>query len=241
MKDIAIFLYSKSNLIAKPWANAGVECHLFDTQEGINCENIVHHVGDIRKQRKELGRLCRENNCILIGSFTPCTDMAVCGSKHFEKKALQDAMFWAKAMELVFIGLDIAEYFDIPYFIENPKTVLGTLLGRKPDFKFHPWQYGAYLPECHQHSLFPDIYPPRDAYPKETWLWIGNGLNIPEKKTVTPVGNDYPGWKKLGGKSEKTKEIRSVTPEGFARALFQYNFEGMDFSFQSRERFEYGK
>jgi len=223
MKDIAIFLYSKSKIVAQPWADAGVECHLFDMYNEPDSENIVHHAGDLRKKRKTLGKLVRENNCILIGSFTPCTNMAVCGAKHFEKKALEDAMFWAKAMELVFIGLDLAEYFDIPYFIENPRTVLGTLLERKPDFKFHPWQFGAYLPEDHQHRLFPEIYPPRDAYPKETWLWIGNGLKIPKEKTVIPVGSDYPGWKKLGGRSERTKEIRSVTPEGFARALFEYN------------------
>lgn len=30
MKKIAIFLYSKSEIIAKPWVEAGIECHLFD-------------------------------------------------------------------------------------------------------------------------------------------------------------------------------------------------------------------
>ena len=223
MKDIAIFIFSKSKIIAKSWANAGVECHLFDLYPEEDQPNIIHHSGDIRKNRKVLGKLCRENNCVFIGSFTPCTDMAVAGARHFEKKALNDALFWAKAMELVYIGLDLAEYFDIPYFIENPKTVLGTLLDRKPEIKIHPWMYGAYLPEDHTHGLFPDIYPPKDAYPKETWLWIGNGLQIPAKKPVTPVRSDYPGWSKLGGKSERTKEIRSCTPEGFAKALFEAN------------------
>jgi len=225
MKDIAIFLYCKSEIIAKPWAESGVECHLFDIQEyeGSKTDNIIHHCGDIRKVRKELGVLLRSNNCRIIGSFTPCTDMSVAGARHFEKKSLNDSLFWARAAELALIGLDLAEFFEIPYFIENPRTVLGTLIERKHEFKFHPWEYGGYLPESYKHSLYPEIYPPRDAYPKETWLWVGNGLWIPDPKPVKPVSNDYPGWSKLGGKSDRTKEIRSCTPEGFSIALYRAN------------------
>lgn len=40
---------------------------------------------------------------------------------------------------------------------------------------------------------------------------------------------DYTGdstqYKKLGGKSLKTKNIRSATPRGFARAVYQANKE----------------
>jgi hypothetical protein len=30
-------------------------------------------------------------------------------------------------------------------------------------------------------------------------------------------------WAKLGGNSEKTKELRSLTPAGFAQAFFEAN------------------
>lgn len=223
-KDIVIFLYSKSDIIAKEWSEAGVECHLFDLasvtrQEG----NKFFWGGDLRKRLKQIGELILNNNCLFIGSFTPCTDLANSGAKHFEKKYLNDAYFWARAMELVFIGRDVAELFNVPYFIENPMSMISSLW-RQPDFKFHPWQFGGYLPEDHQHSLFPEIYPARDAYNKQTWLWVGNGFVMPENLPVEPVENDYPGFKKLGGKSERTKEIRSCTPEGFAKALFIANY-----------------
>lgn len=224
-KEIAIFLYSKSAIIAKPWADEGVECHLFDLASQTRQEgNLYFWGGDLRKRLKQIGELIRDNNCLFVGSFTPCTDLAISGAKHFEKKYLNDAYFWARAMELVFIGRDIAELFNVPYFIENPMSMISSLW-RQPDFKFHPWIFGGYLPEEHQHSLFPEIYPGRDAYNKETWIWCGNGFVIPHKLPVTPVENDYPGFSKLGGKSERTKEIRSVTPEGFSRALFAANYK----------------
>lgn len=224
-KDIAIFLYSKSAIIAQPWADAGVECHLLDLNTPNKIEgNMIFHGGDIRDKIVLIGELIRNNNCLFLGSFTPCTDLAISGAKHFEKKALQDAYFWAKAMELVYIGKLIAELFNIPYFIENPMSMISTLW-RKPDFVFHPWMFGGYLPEGHQHRLFPDIYPGQDAYNKTTWIWCGNGFVIPESMPVEPVGGDYPGFKKLGGKSERTKEIRSVTPEGFASAVFEANYK----------------
>jgi hypothetical protein len=182
----------------------------------------VKHGGDIRNKRKQLGDLCRNNQVVLIGCFSPCTDLAIAGARHFESKALNDSMFWAKAMELYYIGVDLANFFDIPYFCENPMSMISTL-DRKPDFKFHPHEFGKYLPENHKHCLYPEIYPGCDAYKKETWIWFGNGFVPPVKMSIDPVSNDYPGWKKLGGKSERRKEIRSVTPEGFSKALFESN------------------
>lgn len=221
--QIFIGLYSKSDIIARPWANAGIECHLFDLKSTARTEgNVVYHSGDLRKQMKMISWLIKNYRVVFVAAFPPCDNMAVCGAKHFEKKALNDAMFWAKAMELVWLARDIAEISGAPYFLENPRTVISTLW-RQPDYKFNPFEYGGYLPVEHKHSLFPDIYPPRDAYPKETWLWTGNGFIMPEKLFVEPV-KDYPGWKSLGGASERTKEIRSVTPEGFSKAVFEANF-----------------
>lgn len=222
-KQIAIFLYSQSDTIAIPWADAGIECHLFDLLNQDRSDgNIIYHGGQVQRLRKKLGRLCLENEVIIGGSFTPCDDQAVSGTRHFDTKAKNDALFWAKSYELCTIGVDLFEFFNIPYFIENPKSVLSTLW-RKPDFTFHPYEYGGYLPENHQHRFFPELYPPRDAYHKETWIWGGNGYNKPVKNPVKPIEKDYPGFKKLGGKSARTKEIRSSTPEGFARAVFEAN------------------
>lgn len=196
--QVFIGLYSKSNIIALPWADAGVECHLFDLKSKSRTEgNIIYYGGDLRKHMKTISFLIKNRQVLFVAGFPPCDDMAVCGAKHFEKKALNDSLFWAKSMELVWLARDIAEISGTPYFIENPKSVISTLW-RKPDYKFNPFEYGGYLPVDHAHSLFPDIYPPRDAYPKETWLWVGNGFVMPQKLIVEPV-KDYPGWKSLGG------------------------------------------
>ena len=45
-----------------------------------------------------------------------------------------------------------------------------------------------------------------------------------EDGTVT---TGSPQWGKLGGKSLRTKNIRSATPRGFARAVFEANHKGV--------------
>jgi len=44
-----------------------------------------------------------------------------------------------------------------------------------------------------------------------------------EKKRLEPFEKENPGWKNLGGKSERTKELRSVTPLGFSYAFYEAN------------------
>jgi hypothetical protein len=112
--------------------------------------------------------------------------------------------------------------------IENPVSVISSQY-RKPDYMFQPCDYGGYLPEDDV-SPHPDIIPARDAYTKKTCLWAGNGFVMPEARPVDPVrytdsnGLNYsgPAWK-LGGRSLRTKNIRSATPRGFAKAVFAAN------------------
>ena len=56
-------------------------------------------------------------------------------------------------------------------------------------------------------------------------LWTGNGFVIPQRATILPKegDKDNPGWAKTGGKSSRTKMIRSLTPRGFACAVFEAN------------------
>jgi hypothetical protein len=60
---------------------------------------------------------------------------------------------------------------------------------------------------------------PDECYTKKTGIW-GN-FKIPEKRAL-PVSGDS--WiMRLGGKSERTKELRSMTPLGFSRAFYEAN------------------
>jgi len=62
--------------------------------------------------------------------------------------------------------------------------------------------------------------PAEDAYTKRTCLW--GDFQEPEKKPVDPVDGSKM-HRLYGGKSERTKEMRSMTPRGFARAFFAAN------------------
>ena len=89
---------------------------------------------------------------------------------------------------------------------------------------FHPYEYGGYIPQQDAtHPQWPDHIAPRDAYPKKTCLWTGGGFVMPETKPVEPENGYSRQHKTLGGKSLKTKNIRSATPRGFAQAVFDAN------------------
>jgi hypothetical protein len=62
-----------------------------------------------------------------------------------------------------------------------------------------------------------------NVYTKRTVLY-GN-FSVPEKRRIEPVNTSKQGsWlQSLGGKSARTKELRSVTPAGFARAFYEAN------------------
>ena len=79
-------------------------------------------------------------------------------------------------------------------------------------FKFNPCDFAGYLEENIQNT---------ERYNKLTWLW-GN-FNNPIKKRLEPLEKDFPGWKKYGGKSLKTKNARSITPKGFSKAFYEAN------------------
>lgn len=146
----------------------------------------------------------------------PCTDYALSGARHF--KAKDEDGRTAKSQKLVAKCKDMIDFFDFRlnvlkfWQIENPMSRIHTLnpwMG-KPRLKFNPCDYAGYDPN-----------PQASRYNKATWLW--GRFDIPEKKRIEPLMKDNPGWKQLGGKSERTKELRSITPIGFSIAFAQAN------------------
>lgn len=145
----------------------------------------------------------------------PCTDYALSGSRHFEAKDFDGRT--EQSQKLVQKTKEIIDWFEksgtlLFWAIENPMSRIHTLnpwMG-KPKLKFNPCDYAGFDPE-----------PEKSRYNKATWLW-GN-FQIPETKKLEPLEKEYPGFKNLGGKSEKTKELRSITPMGFANAFYEAN------------------
>ena len=228
-----ISLYDYTGEALKPWAKKGYTCHAFDIQhdeaslvdrfEGGG--SISFHKADLH-DHKNLNAIyyAFADKPVAFGmAFPVCTDLAVSGAAWFKKKAEADPLFQQRAAQH---AIDCAGLFDdlgCPYFIENPVSVLATKW-RKPDYSFHPYEYGGYIPYGEeQHPRWPDFIAPRDAYPKKTCLWTGNGFKMPSKVAVEPESGHSRQHLKLGGKSAKTKNIRSATPRGFARAVMLAN------------------
>lgn len=218
-----VCLYEYTGLSALEFAKAGYSVYCYDNQyetDFIDDNGVHRYYWDATDEDLNMKLLERHfGYAVLMMAFPPCTDLAVSGARHFAGKAEANPNYREEAMHLVYVAKELGETLECPFFIENPVSVISSEW-RKPDFYFHPYEYGGYLPEDDKHPVWPDVIPPRDAYTKKTCLWAGNGFQIPPKRKVE-VTSDHV-HKKLGGKSLRTKNIRSATPRGFGRALFEY-------------------
>jgi hypothetical protein len=160
---------------------------------------------------------CLEGNSVDgILAAVPCTDFASSGARWWKEKEKYPAnnignIEFSNTIEMsVFFVLSvlfIVELFNpVFWVIENPVGRIARLVPEvgKPWY-FQPYWYG-------------------DAYSKKTGLFgVFNKpakTNIVEPLKVCKQGS----WiQKLGGKSERTKELRSVTPMGFAYAFYDAN------------------
>lgn len=142
----------------------------------------------------------------------PCTAFAGSGAQYWPGKDSDGTTLEGLAIVDACLRA-VAIYQPAWWALENPVGRLRRWLGA-PRLVFNPCDYGGWGDE-------------KDAYTKKTLLW-GN-FNCPEKKPVEPVMYERGGkkgswmWAKLGGKSERTKELRSMTPLGFAKAFREAN------------------
>lgn len=90
------------------------------------------------------------------------------------------------------------------------RTPPGTLstYWRQPDHRFDPLDFGAYVLAG-------------ENYTKLTNLWVGGGFVMPEKRPV-PQG-DGPNPIHWASPGPERANKRSLTPRGFAQAVFEAN------------------
>lgn len=213
-------LFDGSGIMVKPWAEAGHKCYCFNYEDAnhgsykpirVEHENITYINcwidGFFEDYAASLGLTPPD----VIFAFPDCTEFAGSGAKwrHTGTATLNNAKMIIR----------LANDYNCMWMIENPVGKLSTLL-RKPDHYFNPFEYGGYL-SGDEESFHPRM-PAQDAYTKKTCLWTGNGFVMPEKKPVTHIGKFW-GWAYLGGKSPRTKQLRSLTPRGFAAAVYEAN------------------
>jgi len=231
-RQVVLSLYDFTGEALRPWAEAGYECHAFDIQHDDTQVDTFASGGSITYSHTDLHEASTflklvdqfsGRNVAFGMAFPVCTDMAVSGAAWFKSKAERDPEFQTKAVNYAMMCDIFYNTLGVPFFIENPVSVLATQW-RKPDHRFDPFEYGGYIPKAEAvHPRWPDYIAPFDAYPKRTCLWTGGGFKMPERKPVERSDGYSDQHKKLGGKSQRTKDIRSATPRGFAAAVHLAN------------------
>lgn len=157
--------------------------------------------GDVRLLKKQKGLIHG------ILAAPPCTVFANSGAwvKRSDADMIEGLSVVDSCLRLVWAHRRTLAWWSL----EHPTGKLRSYLG-DPLMIFDPCEFG-------------------DAYTKKTLLW-GNftppaPLFSGEDREVSPVRACSQGsWiQTLGGKSERTKTLRSMTPLGFAKAFFEAN------------------
>lgn len=197
--------------IVRPWSEAGYTCYCFDLQhpsgQTTDERNIIKIGANILDCVSTW--MPKDLNPVIAFGFPPCTHTAVAGARHFQSKGPAAA---AEAFTLIARVDQLLKWLDCPFFWEQPRSTTITYCG-EPTYRFEPCDYGGYLE------------PPGEAYRKQTLLWAGGGFVMPPPKPVEPIKTCPTGFwnQKMGGKSLRTKNLRSATPKGFSQAVFEFN------------------
>lgn len=217
MKTI-LSLFDYSGRWSRPYRLAGYDTILVDVKHTPESERRILE-GDGCTSDYDAGRLvCIGDDVrwVLRASLLrihgilaapPCTDFAVSGAQYWPAKDADGRT--AASVALVRAVLEIVRVYQPAWWaLENPVGRLNRLV---PELEsFGPWYF-----QPHWYG---------DPWTEKTGLWGTFNRDLP-RTDVEPIRYNAQGsWtQSLGGKSERTKELRSMTPEGFARAFFQAN------------------
>lgn len=201
---IVLSLCDRTGVMVQPWLDAGFECWCVDLQH----EPGIHRDGNlVRVGADLLNWLPPRRDYRIAFAFPDCTNLAGSGARWFKEKGLTGL---ADGLRLVERCRDILEWCECPWLLENPIGTLSTYW-RQPDFKFDPCDFAGYLEQ-----------PESEAYTKKTCIWTGGGIVWPEERSVFPIQGSK--MHRLPPSDER-KNLRSVTPSGFASAVFEANHQ----------------
>jgi hypothetical protein len=189
--------------MVRPWLDAGYAAITVDLQSAENPHPNRMHI-----EKNVLDILdSRPCNIEIIFAFPPCTHLAVSGARWFREKGMGKLI---EALQIVEACREICESSNVPWMLENPVGTLATYW-REPDYAFDPCDYG-------------------DPYTKKTCIWCGNGFVMPPKIAEgdmflesTMVAASMGSMIHRMPPSEDRGNRRSITPPGFAEAVFRAN------------------
>ena len=192
-RSILISLFDYSGIWSAPYRNAG--CRVLQVESKLGFDLFKWNYKAIRPE-------------LVLGILAapPCTDFANSGAQYWKEKDKDGRT--AASVKLIRKTLEIIHYFRPKFWaLENPVGRLNVVV---PELKqFGPWYFEPYWFG--------------NPWSKKTGLW--GQFNKPKMEKVTPIKFSKQGsWTQLlGGKSEQTKELRSITPPGFAKAFYLAN------------------
>jgi hypothetical protein len=209
-KRVVISLFDHSGVMVEPWLEAGAECWTVDLRHP-----PAYHAGGVTVDERGVRRMHHDlstpwlypgdkSEVAMVFAFPPCDHLAVSGARWFKGKGLR---LLSRSIALFATAAEFCEWMGAPYLIENPVSAVASHW-RKPDFAFHPHHFTGH---CQN-----------DNYTKKTCLWTGNGFMMPEPLMKPGLGKpDHRIF--TAPPSPDRPALRSVTPRGFARAVFGAN------------------
>lgn len=186
---------------------------LFDLKHGDDCTDVLGTLHVISMALENMPSYTRgagpRPKVVGVLMAPVCTDFSVSGAQYWPAKDADGTT--ARSLALVDGCVAIKDALSPDWWaLENP---VGRLKALRPALPFVGW----FQPH-HYAKLCPEG---AGQYTKKTGLW--GSLVMPEQVThnLEPIRACSQGsWlQMLGGKSERTKELRSMTPLGFARAF----------------------
>lgn len=212
-KDIVVCLFDTSGVMGEPWRAAGfrvIRLDLFNDQQfriPEPGESVAVQADLMKGVPEEMMRPEFLERVVFVAAFPPCTHLAVSGARWFKGKGLRKL---ADSINMFATASEFCEAAGAPYLIENPVSTISTYW-RQPDHTFHPWHFNQ--------------LDAASSYTKKTCLWVGCGFRMPLRLVddSLPVDENYIHYLGSRARDDKGKDLRSVTPAGFARAVFLAN------------------
>ena len=202
MTRVVVSLFDLTGIMVQPWVDAGYTAYVVDVQhppgESELRAGVIRVGADIRSGWSLSARP------VFVSAFPPCDHLAVSGARWFKGKGLRSLSL---SVDLFATAAEFCEESGAAYLIENPVSTISTYW-RKPDHLFNPADY--------------TMFEPSDNYTKKTCLWVGGGFKMPEPARQPGLGGPDDRIHKCPPGPDR-HNIRSATPMGFARAVFEHN------------------
>lgn len=208
---VIISLCDYSGRWPSEYIKQGYTVALFDLKHGDDCTDLE---GTLEGVDQAIAAAGGDDTAMVVGVLAApvCTDFSVSGAQYWPAKDADGTT--ARSLALLDACMTIIQITNPTWWaLENP---VGRLKRLRPELPFIGW---------FQPHHYAALDPQHSRYTKKTGLW--GTVNMPEQLTrnMEPIRSCSQGsWLQLlGGKSERTKELRSMTPLGFSTAFFEAN------------------